>query len=94
MTVSVAAAGHHGQIAALTLQFLQKHHIHVDSAVIVLKDSDITALIHEILCVFFYKCGFPGSEETGNQIYFNHDIYYPVLSKKILCSSKYLRTRS
>ena len=55
VTVFVTSSCHHFKLTLLSFQFAQKHHIHIYSAKIVLQNSYIISLIHQISGIFFDK---------------------------------------
>ena len=55
MAVLITASSYHFQLTVISHQILQQHHVHIYCAIVILQDSNIHALFHQILGVFSYK---------------------------------------
>ena len=72
VTVLIAAPGNHLQLAMLSLQILEQHHVHVNCTEIILQNPDIFPFSHKVLRIISDKRRLPGPQKAGDQI----DLYH------------------
>ena len=66
MAVFITSAGHHFQITLLSQKLLQKQHVYIYCPKIILQNTYLQSLIHQVPGIFFDKGCFSRSQKARN----------------------------